>query len=102
MGLKHCEVSAKYGTGVDDMMQEMVLQALEPQEQIITDREHQDIIGKSTIMDGTTGGDTTRQSSSQVHYDYRPNQELDLHKRYVPKEQSCWIAFRPFHWCCKP
>ena len=83
-GLKHFEVSAKYGTGLDEMMQEMALQALEPQEQII----------KST-MDGIIGD----RHAPRAHY--RPNQELDLHKRYVPKEQS-WLAFRPLHWCCKP
>ena len=41
-GMKHFEVSAKYGTGVDEMMQEMVLQALEPEEQIMN-AEDQDI-----------------------------------------------------------
>jgi hypothetical protein len=92
-GLKHFEVSAKYGTGVDEMMQEMVLQALEPEEQIMN-AEDQEIV-KST-MDGTSD-----RHSHSPQAQYRPNQELDLHKRYVPKEQ-CWLAFRPFHWCCKP
>jgi small GTP-binding protein len=91
-GLKHCEVSAKYGTGVDEMMQAMVLQALEPEEQIMN-AEDQEIV--NSTMDGTSD---IRHSSQAL---YRPNLELDLHKRYVPKEQS-WLAFRPFHWCCKP
>lgn len=91
-GLKHFEVSAKYGTGVDEMMQEMVLQALEPEEQI-RNAEDQEIV-KSTMA-----GTSDSHSPPQAHY--QPNQELDLHKRYVPKEQS-WLPFRPFHWCYKP
>jgi hypothetical protein len=65
------------GTGIDELMSEMVKIALESANQEISE---------PSLPSAGAG----RQS----------NDELDLHRKYSPKPRS-WISL-PFNGCCKP
>mmetsp|Transcript_19191 Transcript_19191/g.30922 ORF Transcript_19191/g.30922 Transcript_19191/m.30922 type:complete len:385 (+) Transcript_19191:195-1349(+) len=76
-GLRHMDVSAKSGTGIDDLVQELIRITLEQQ-----------------LVDNELRG-----SNSNICVMER-NDELDLQKRYAPKSKSCFPL--PFQLCCKP
>jgi GTPase SAR1 family protein len=77
-GLKHMEVSALDGTGIDELMNEMVQMALTAQ----------------TAVQPTS---PISPPPTTTLAELQRNDELDLHRRYDPKPRS-W----PFHRCCKP
>ncbi|KAL3940370.1 MAG: hypothetical protein SGARI_000988 [Bacillariaceae sp.] len=79
-GLKHMDVSAKTGTGINELIQQLIQMSLDVQRE---DSQHQ-------IND----------SNSKLSLLYRNNKELDLHQRYAPKPTSCFRL--PFQRCCKP
>jgi small GTP-binding protein len=83
-GLKHMEVSALDGTGIEELVNEAINMALEAGESL------------------TSSSIDPENESTQVLKlaELGRNDELDLHGRYVPKEQSCFTL--PFRLCCKP
>jgi len=84
-GLKHMEVSALDGTGIDEMINEVVDMAVEA--------------SKSTTSTAITEPvPTSNQAATSA--DFLRNDELDLHGRYGPKAKSCFLL--PFRICCKP
>lgn len=85
-GLKHMEVSALDGTGVDELINEVIDMSLEAAKTTTPST-----IPESAPMDH----ETTALAA------LRSNEELDLHRRYAgPKSQSCFML--PFRICCKP
>jgi hypothetical protein len=79
------EVSAKRNDGINALIQQLIKIAIE-------EREKQQLIENNN--ERNFGGDGSRVSLLQR------NAELDLHKRYAPKSQSCFRL--PFQRCCKP
>lgn len=87
-GLKHYEVSAATGEGVDEAMGALVLLALDSKK-----------TSSSNTVDATTAlvsHDKNSGSGETEFYkqSYQRNQKLDLHQRYAPKEDLC-SCFRP-------
>lgn len=78
-GLKHMEVSALDGTGIDEMISEVIDMAMEAREATRPNRLNENAM--TAFL--------------------KRNNELDLHQRYAPKNQSCFKLF-PFHMCCIP
>ena len=85
-GLKHMEVSAMDGTGLDELMDMAIDLALE-------------------------AGNTVTNSAAAVNHgddalaglsvgELQRNDELDLHGRYGAKSNSCFML--PFKFCCNP
>jgi len=85
-GLKHMEVSALDGTGIDDMISEVIDMAIEARVSTASNRSKEYISPES----------------AQLTALLKRNDELDLKLRYVPKAQSCFFRFLPFHMCCNP
>lgn len=82
-GLKHMEVSALDGTGVEELINEAISLALDAGDSGTTKNEPEN--GNTEVMKLAELG---------------RNAELDLHGRYGPKAQSCFML--PFRLCCKP
>jgi hypothetical protein len=105
-GLKHFEVSAATGEGLDTAIDALVELALESRKK---DEEERKV---ATTNDNGNGNiNTTNNDISNVINDnsiaiataapangthsYQRNQKLDLHQRYAPKEDPCFFL-RPF------
>jgi len=87
------EVSAATGEGVDEAMEAMVTLALEASLS-------QDEAAAMTV-DPSAGAEG---NGSKTNNNRRSNQELDLHKRYAPKDETCCWWFSPptlFRNCAK-
>lgn len=85
-GLKHMEVSALDGTGIEAMIEEAIDMALDAAKAMTP----------STPM-------LVQNSASQQPTNFvelARNDELDLHQRYGPKAKSCFAL--PFKFCCQP
>jgi GTPase SAR1 family protein len=92
-GLMHMEVSAKRGDGINDLIQQLIKIAIEQQQQ-----QQQQQLDSSNAA--TYGGAFLGSNGTNMMSLLQRNDELDLHKRYAPKSQSCfWL---PFQRCCKP
>lgn len=83
-GLKHMEVSALDGTGIDEMMSEVIEMAMEARVSTATKRSKEHMDADSAAFTALV----------------KRNDELDLHRRYAPRAQSCFRLF-PFQVCCK-
>jgi GTPase SAR1 family protein len=77
--VQHLDVSAKTGEGIDELMIELVRTALAQMEQQEKDQVNQSL--------NKTGGESWS-------YQNERNNELDLHRRYLPKpRKSCFGCF---------
>jgi len=91
-GLKHMEVSALDGTGIDDMINEVIDMVLEARVSTTTKKNNRNDKQSKEILNPESATLTTL---------LQRNDELDLKLRYAPKPQSCFNLF-PFQLCCKP
>lgn len=76
------EVSAATGEGVNEAMEALVTLALEASK----------VEEEETTLTTTTTNSTTTEAGYSTG---RQNQELDLHRRYAPKEETCCCCCRP-------
>ena len=116
-GLRHFEVSAKDGTGVETLIHEMIQTALDLQAGKLDGPSSAVPMKASSMETGSTIAEeeylnqsSTTETNNSIDSDqtgnkhlltvkrYNPKEDLDLLKRYAPKEESCF-PFRPFHWC---
>jgi small GTP-binding protein len=88
-GLKHIEVSALTGNGIDGAITALVELALESRNERYLQEKQSPEPEKKPVVE-----------NSIPAFDYQKNKELDLHQRYAPKKERCFL-FRPFHHCCK-
>lgn len=86
-GLKHMEVSALDGTGLDELMDMAIDMALEAGNTVTTNA--------ALIVNN---GD--HPSAGLPSIELKRNDELDLHRRYGAKSKTCF--FLPFKFCCNP
>lgn len=77
-GLIHMDVSAKSGTGIDDLIHQLIDIALKEVEE----------------NDGMTA-EMNKKLNDLYCTTLKRNDELDLHRRYGPKSRSCFP-----HSCC--
>ena len=92
-GLKHFEVSALDGTGVDELMSEMVHIALDA-EKDTSSNTNKELPSDSEELN------YDQELQQAVENNFHRFEKLDLHGRYAPKPRS-WLSV-PFQGCCKP
>ena len=80
-GLKHMEVSALDGSGIEELIDQAIHMALAARDSIPPTMDQGNMEGMEVAGLGR-------------------NAELDLQRRYVPKAQPCFLL--PFRLCCKP
>lgn len=80
-GLLHMDVSAKSGAGINDLIYQLIDIAVKQMEE--------------------GAAKTTHNDQSNVTTALQRNEELDLHRRYAPKERSCFPFPTPLRSCCK-
>lgn len=86
-GLKHMEVSALDGTGIDEMIQTVIEMSLSARE--------------SSSTTATTTSEVVEQPQQQPLLLLERNKELDLHQRYATKDPNCFRCFSLFRRCGK-
>ena len=91
-GLKHFEVSAATGQGVDTAIDALVELALESRNKDTTRNGN---INGNAINGNSIATPTASDAPANGIYSYQRNQKLDLHQRYAPKEDPCFFL-RPF------
>jgi hypothetical protein len=99
-GLKHFEVSAATGQGVDAAIDALILLALEPRNK---DEHNSNTTSNSNNTANTTNMNTANTKVSAPAntngiYSYERNQKLDLHERYAPKEDPCFFIQPAIQW----
>ena len=87
-GLKHMEVSALDGTGLDELMDMAIDMALEAGKTVTPSPVLTAVNNEDPPAAGLTIGELRR------------NDELNLHRRYGAKSKSCFML--PFKFCCNP
>jgi hypothetical protein len=109
-GLKHYEVSAATGQGVDTAIDALVELALESRNK---NEEEQNVAtitsgNRHTTNNGNSNGNgingnsiatpTASDAPANGTYSYQRNQKLDLHQRYAPKEDPCFFLRPVIRW----
>lgn len=110
-GLQHFEVSAATGQGVDTAIDALVVLSLESRKK---DEEEQKVVTTTNNGNGNNNRNTTNNNNgnndnssaaataaaapANSPYSYQRNQELDLHQRYAPKEDSCFFLRPAIRW----
>jgi len=86
-GLKHVEVSALQGSGIEEAVDTLVALALEARLEEVKQGLYQEPRSRDP-------------SENDIFFAYRANEELDLLARYPPKNRT-WCGLPPFNFCCE-
>jgi hypothetical protein len=108
-GLKHYEVSAATGQGVDIAIDALVELAIESRNK---NEEEQNVAtgNRPTTNNDNSNGNgingngnsiatlTASAAPANGTYSFQRNQKLDLHQRYAPKEDPCFFCRPVIRW----
>jgi hypothetical protein len=103
-GLKHFEVSAATGQGVDTAIDALIVLALESRNK---NEEEQNVATTTNGNNNNNGINETSVATATATapaaptngtYSYQRNQKLDLHQRYAPKEDPCFFLRPAIRW----